>query len=104
MSDTPQYAYGTAKESHQPYVPSTVPPSEFQVRLTARCDEWRVRFPERAAQLRAYVALTLGYTPRRQISDAILAEMCKPGEERLIAIMSGWPETEEAYMAKQGER
>lgn len=105
MSDTPQYTYGAARlASHQPYQPSEpvpVPPSEFQVRLTARCEEWRGKFPARADKLRSYVARTMGYSPRSPLSEKLVAAMCAPAEEKIIAIMQGWPATEDEYNAKQ---
>lgn len=94
MTDAPQYTYGATKPEVLPPQP---PRSEFEVRLTARCNEWRDKHPERATALRRIVGRMLGVPMRTALSDGAVAAICAPTEEQVIAAMLGWPATEREW-------
>lgn len=97
----PQYTYGAAPGEPPPAVAT---PSEFSVRLTARCAEWRSKNPTRAENLRRFVASLMGKPLRSTLSDEAVAAMCAPLEERIIATIYGWPSTQTEYDEQQGDR
>ena len=70
-------------------------PTPYQVYLAKRCDEWRARYPDRAARLRPIVARLLG-APRLHRLDAVwVGVMLSPVENEVIAAMLSWPTAEE---------
>ena len=96
MTDTPQYTYAKAAS-----LPPVEGPSEFQVRLTARCEDWRSKNPTRAGNLRRFVASLMGKPLRSALSDAAIGAMCAPMEERILATIYGWPASEAEFNAER---
>lgn len=62
---------------------------EYREHLAAKCGEWRVRYPDRAAELRSIVRRWLGIGLGM---NGKLAEMVtETTENEVIRAMQGWP-------------
>lgn len=63
--------------------------SDYASYLSARCDDWRAKYPRRGAELRTLVRRWLGIQPTIQsaLADATVVSV----ENDVIRLMLGWP-------------
>lgn len=76
---------------------------DFQARLTARCEAWRTKYPTRAAALRT-IAIRLSGAPMRvKMTPESVGLMVAPLEEKIIASIFGWPQSEADWLASHAD-
>ena len=75
--------------------PAPLEATPYTVYLAKRCDEWRARYPDRAARLRPVVARLLGAPRLHRLDAAWVGVMLSPVENEILAALLGWPTSEE---------
>ena len=72
--------------------PAPLPLTPYEAYLAKRCQDWREKFPDRAARLRPIVARLLGAPRLHRLDASWVGVMLSPVENEVIAAMQGWPD------------